>query len=113
MIAESDPRPIAEATVADSRSHAIVLRQCGVKEMLVASSKRQAACSVAPLVGASDMVGGETKWPLAQGKRPVQVRANMIADGGDHDENIDDDGDGDDDDNDGDYDDGATEEYEG
>ena len=60
-----------------------------------------------------DMVGGETKWPLAQGKRPVQVRANMIADGDDHDENIDDDGDGDDDDNDGDYDDGATEEYEG
>ena len=58
------------------------------------------------------MVGGETKWPLAQGKRPVQVRANMIADGDDHDDNSDDDGDGDDDGG-GDDDDGAAEEYEG
>ena len=34
------------------------------------------------------MVGGETKWnPLAQGKRPVQVRAKIFTDGGDHDEN--------------------------
>ena len=58
------------------------------------------------------MVGGETKWPLAQGKRPVQVRANMIADGDDHDDDDDDDGD-DDDDDEGDDDDGAAEEYEG
>ena len=58
-----------------------------------------------------DMVGGETKWPLAHGKRPAQVRASMVAGGDDHDENSDDDGDGDDDDDDG--DDGATEEYEG
>jgi len=50
------------------------------------------------------MVGGETKWnPLAQGKRPVQVRANIITDGDDHDDNDDDDGD----------DDGEAEEDEG
>jgi hypothetical protein len=27
------------------------------------------------------------KKPLAQGKRPIQVRANIITDGGDHDDN--------------------------
>ena len=27
------------------------------------------------------------KNPLAQGKRPIQVRANIITDGGDHDDN--------------------------
>ena len=31
--------------------------------------------------------GGDDKKPLAQGKRPIQVRANIITDGGDHDDN--------------------------
>jgi hypothetical protein len=44
---------------------------------------------------------------------PIHVRANMIADGDDHDDNDDDDGDDDDDDDDGDDDGGAAEEYEG